>query len=68
MKTLRTTAGLAIVCACMVIPSLGCSTSENQTGASTSEIQQYIQDNPDKVATPADSPADEAAEFAAGNG
>ena len=68
MKTLRATTVHSIVFACIVIPLLGCSTSENQTGSSTSEIQQYIQDNPDKVATPADGPADEAAEFAAGNG
>lgn len=62
---------LASVSLCLLCFSLaGCGGSDSSTGpsVSTNEIERYIQENPDKISGPEDSPVDEAAEFAAGNG
>lgn len=44
----------------------GCSQSNNQPAPSMSELQKYVQENPDKLAAPEDSTGGDAAEFAAG--
>ncbi len=67
MKTFSRTVNTFFAIIFTVILMSGCSSSENQSGASTNEIQQYIQNNPDKIARPEDSPANEQAEFEAGN-
>ena len=56
------------VCLPILLASLvGCSQPETETGASSNEIERFIQENPDLVARPEDTPASEADEFAAGN-
>tara|TARA_A100001391_G_scaffold196409_1_gene174952 strand:+ start:1029 stop:1307 length:279 start_codon:yes stop_codon:yes gene_type:complete len=46
----------------------GCGEGGNQVNSSTSEIESFINENPDQLASPEDSPSSDADEFAAGNG
>lgn len=50
--------------ACLVV---GCSQSSTTSGPSVNEIEQFIQENPDKIAKPEDSLVDAADEFSAGD-
>lgn len=56
---------LVLLVSCFSV--VGCGSDANQFGPTGSEIQAYIDENPDMIATREDAPADEAAEFEAGN-
>jgi hypothetical protein len=64
VKTAVSLGTLVLLASCFIA---GCGSDTNQPGPAGNEIQDFLDQNPEMVASPEDAPADEAAEFEAGN-